>query len=313
MYLRNTCITQCKGSALIIVLWISFVLFLAAVFVIKSSREMIFSSEITMDKLQAQLDAESVVEIIKFYGSTGRFSFNYIQNPYLKKEDVPNKIYIDGREIKLPLGKIKMYDTGGLMNVWYLNPEYVKRFLEAGGVNYKVAAIIKNSILDWYDSDDLSRLNGAEEYYYQFEAGAKYKPRNSPAVQSTDELHLIRGLTDEKNWQKIKNYLYLAPHSNLNINAMDKLMLQAVFGLTKDETANIIFLRKTKGFITLHDIGRLTGRNMDLYFDTVSNFPSLVIKLNVESKYKEAREVLTALIDFKADIKMPYKVLEFNY
>lgn len=54
---------------------------------------------------------------------------------------------------------------------------------------------VANAIVDWVDTDDTERANGAESTYYQSLANG-YKTKNGP-LNSLDELLLVRGVTPE--------------------------------------------------------------------------------------------------------------------
>jgi len=58
------------------------------------------------------------------------------------------------------------------------------------------AEIMTDSLLDWRDTDDLHRLNGAEKDYYQPRG---YSPRNGP-LEDLSEITLIRGFDPYRFW-----------------------------------------------------------------------------------------------------------------
>ena len=118
------------------------------------------------------------------------------------------------------------------------------------GIPKENADIIVDSILDWKDEDDLHRLNGAENEYY--EALPKpYKAKNGP-FDSVEELLLVRGVTQEILYgSKERRGLveFLTVHSKtgkINLKYAPKELLIAVPGMTEDNVENIMNERKLK-------------------------------------------------------------------
>jgi len=115
----------------------------------------------------------------------------------------------------IPLGhgyfSYRLEDEDGKFNVNSLasggrirqdNVERFRNLLIATGVEAgETADIIVDSIVDWLDADDLHRLNGAEDEYYEAnyeEQGqiAPYHPKNG-RFDTLEELLLVRGMTPE--------------------------------------------------------------------------------------------------------------------
>lgn len=82
------------------------------------------------------------------------------------------------------------------------NVEFFRKLLIATGVEDGLEAdTIVDSVLDWLDADDLHRLNGAEDDWYEDnyqEQGMShpYKAKNGP-FDTIEELLLVRGITPE--------------------------------------------------------------------------------------------------------------------
>lgn len=118
------------------------------------------------------------------------------------------------------------------------------------GILKENADTIVDSILDWKDEDDLHRLNGAENEYY--EALPKpYKAKNGP-FDSVEELILVRGVTrDILYGSKERHGLveFLTVHSKtgkINLKYAPKELLMAVPGMTDDTVEDIMNERKLK-------------------------------------------------------------------
>ena len=75
-------------------------------------------------------------------------------------------------------------------------PDRVDRLLTAVGLDKQARDIINDSLQDWKDADDLSRINGAESEDFYLKLAVPYRARNG-ALQDAAELLQIRGVTRE--------------------------------------------------------------------------------------------------------------------
>ncbi len=297
-----------SGAALIIVLVISIISMSIALFTIGVSRNILFSSNMLMDKLYAKIGAESEIAKLKFYISTGQFHPTSVTNP-AHIPDFPPILYINGT--KQNLGKyaqIKLMDTGGLLDVWVSNAGRIERLLENEGVAASKAEIIRDSISDWYDKDNLKHLNGAEDYYYH-SRGDSYGPRNFAGIQSIDELHLIRGL-DNKTFSKIKPYLTLSPKWMMNINTMDAQLLSSAFNIPLNLAENLVKLRKLRGYISTLDIEQIAG--IKIASELYSSFPTFILDVKLNFRHDTAMENPSLEISFRPNETTPYRILKWK-
>ena len=296
-----------NGSAIIIVLIVSIIAMGLTLFAIGVSKRIVQSSDMLMDKLNAEFGVESAVEKLKFYVSTGKFSPLYVEN---KIAGLPDRIYVDGRKLKIDsYTTITVQDSGGLINVWSFNTKLLNSLLRNDNISRAHIAIIDNSIEDWYDKDDLQRVNGAEDWYYKG-AGCKYTPRNFSMVQSIYEWHDIRGLMDNKTFNFIKKYLILSPKWHININAMSKTMLSAAFNIPLPAAKAIVAYRNQKNGLTAYDLQRLLGVSIDS--EQYRAFPTFVLDIEVQSKFNEAMENVSSQIQFIQNRKSPYRILKWQ-
>ena len=101
--------------------------------------------------------------------------------------------------------------------------------------------------IDWYDRDDLKHLNGAESFYYRFVLGARFKPRNSSAIQSIYEWKLIKGI--QKVFPIIKPYLCISPYWKPNLNTMDTYVIASFLDIPIEYAQQLKKVRDEKGEI----------------------------------------------------------------
>ena len=102
---------------------------------------------------------------------------------------------LDGRSREVQLGDthitIRLFDERGKVPLNHIDEPEVTRMLEVVGLEGAQLAIARDSLLDWIDSDDEPRANGAEAPDYARQGIA---PRNSNLL-SIDELARIRGFS----------------------------------------------------------------------------------------------------------------------
>lgn len=299
--------TNSKGSAIIISLIISVVAMLIASFIILASKNLIASSDLLFDKLKAKFGAESLLEKIKFYVSTGEFKKFYIENPVVKT--LPKNVFLDGRKQKVDKNAIIVIkDAGSMLNIWAINPKILYNLVTILRENKQKASIIEDSLMDWIDRDNLVRLNGAEREYY-IGRGYRYPPRNSPNLQSIFELSLIRGM-DSKTFSLLKNYLVLSPKWLINLNTVDEKMLEAILGISPSLAKSLIKIREEKGGLTLDDIEKTTGITLDpSYYET---FPTFTLDIKLTFRFNKAVERKGCVISFYPDNSSPYRVLRWE-
>ncbi len=106
---------------------------------------------------------------------------------------VPRSFNISGCDVT-----VTVEDEAEKLNINTASDEDILSMLKGSGMDEDLALTITDSILDWRDSDDLRRVNGAEEDYYE-SLDIPYKPTNGP-FRSIFELLLVRGVTDEIFW-----------------------------------------------------------------------------------------------------------------
>lgn len=114
----------------------------------------------------------------------------------------------------------------------------LKIFLEYMEVEIDDQSIIIDSLYDWRDSDDLHRLNGAEQEYYQA-LDDPYIPRNGK-IQDPAEFFLIHGT--DKLAKKFKASDAFTVHNTsrkINFNSLTPFMLD--FLVEGDEEKKIAY------------------------------------------------------------------------
>ena len=247
------------------------------------------------------------MEKIEFYASTGKFSPFYIDNNNIP--GLPKKLYIDGRKLKIGNCTISIQGTGGLINVWYLNTKTLQNLLLLDNLSESKVDTIISSLQDWYDKDNFPRPNGAEsEYYKQY--GFAYTPRNFEGVQSIYEWKDIRGLTNKKTFNRIKNFLTLSPAWHPNINTMSVKILSAFLNIPQETAQSLINYKNYNGYITSYDLKKLLGIDLG-FLGMYDTYPTFVLDIKIEFKFNNAVDRLFAEISFIPTNKKPFTIIKW--
>ncbi len=99
---------------------------------------------------------------------------------------------------------IRIVGENGLIDINRTNRELLRRVLEAIGVVDEAAETLLDRIEDFRDSDDLKRMNGAEDKDYEQE-GLQYGAKDA-GLQRIEELQQVLGMTPDI-YQLLSRYL----------------------------------------------------------------------------------------------------------
>ena len=256
-----------KGIAIIMVLWVITILMALVIsfsFLIRTeAHSTIFFKEGVQKKFIAEAAMErAILEL--YHRQTYREQTVVVEgNEVVRIDGRPYTGQIETGRYTFRLlsesGKIdinKMTDLTGIV---------LKNLLLSMDVREDKADIIVDSILDWMDSDNLRRLNGAEDEYY-LSLQVPYRAKNAP-FDTLEELLLVKGVTPDilfgnKERKGIIHYLTIyGTSSKININAAPKEVLAALPGLTGDAAKRIVDQRETAEFKSVSDIQAITGLN----------------------------------------------------
>ncbi|MBI5026775.1 MAG: general secretion pathway protein GspK [Nitrospirae bacterium] len=175
-------------------------------------------------------------------------------------------------------------DEDRKINLNSATPEQLRYILRYSGVEGTELDTIIDSIFDWRDADNLHRLNGAEEDYYQ-SLPKPYSCKDGP-FDTVKELLLVKGITPEilygsKNieskYKGIAQYLTAKSSHMININTADRVVLEAKFG---PAVAENIIMQRSAGPILNPMAG---GIVRSTYFTVISTGSSNKIKRAIKA------------------------------
>jgi len=124
-------------------------------------------------------------------------------------------------------------------------------------------------LLDWLDRDDVKRMEGAENFYYQG-LETPYRCGNGPFV-SPGQLTLVKGLGNvslsvESPQERLHDYLTIYSTGKININTAPIPVLQSLHpGIDKGIAENIVEYRKETNFRTIQEILKVPGFTPELF------------------------------------------------
>lgn len=267
---RDRCNT---GSALVVVLW---VVGLLSIFVLAFAFDMHIEARITSTwrrKLQAEYLARSGLEFARMVMSDADDPALQNTDPLLYIADGEDEaaraaalaIHNGGSaEITRDLGKgeftVKITPENSKIDLIKLindlnqpDPEVpaslsayerLASLFDRAGIPWEMRDILVDSLLDWVDQDELSRLNGAESDFYE-RLDPPYKSKNR-MIDTVDELALIRGFdelvpeTEQTVYDVVADYFTTYGDGKLNINGADLDTIIAYFGVDEQLAQQII-------------------------------------------------------------------------
>ncbi|MDQ1333063.1 MAG: Type secretion system protein [Thermodesulfobacteriota bacterium] len=180
--------------------------------------------------------------------------------------------------------EVKIGNEVGKININQANEGLLKIMVDAFDLEDQQKVIIVDSILDWRDKDNLHRLNGAENEYYN-SLPEPYECKNGD-FDSEEELLLVRGVTPEMYYGGLQDMVtvFLDKRAirkstgdilqgrsgyvfgnRICINAASEKMLRALPSMTDELVQKIINYRKEKDFKLLDELSPVVGP--DVYKD----------------------------------------------
>jgi len=269
-------------------------------------REYIKSAQAFQQKTEAMLKARSVYDTLIYFMLNGNFTAKEIILPQIERLPEIKSIPLDGGEVSfLEDLAVKAQDANGMLSVTTIKTLPLKRLLTYFGVDSQNADIFIDSILDWIDQDDLTRINGAEKQWYSSQ-GFNYEPRNYQ-IQNKEELKLIRGLSPEI-YSKIEPYITILPATGFNPNTASDPVLISYLDIGNDTLNVLKEYMKTKPVTSDSELYSLTGRRIvqeeGLYF-----FPSSFLEITVQAGKPKPFYTIKAGIDLRENIYYPYSII----
>ena len=181
-------------------------------------------------------------------------------------------------------GKLNLNDLSRAMEPT-LRTETILRFKRLC-VRIHVTPELIDAIVDWVDADDVPEKYGAERRYYE-SLNPPYQPANT-ALQTLDELHLVKGMTPEIV-ERLARYVTVYPavaDGWVNINTADPLIIEVLS--PRITPALALTVTQARPFRTMQDVDRVVE------FAPVAKELQLTGAYTLESDYFTVRTSVTA-------------------
>jgi general secretion pathway protein K len=185
----STGISNQRGVALLVVLWIFIFLFVVAFDFSAAVRDEASAAHRYGDETQGYYLALAGFE---------RALFDFLQQAPSgrgQQSQAPADLFA-GTWTDGPPGsgyRFRLIDEGGKININRIDENMLRSIFTNLGIEEPRRTILVDSIMDWRDPDDLHRINGAESDYYQ-SLPAPYSAKNGP-FDTVEDLLWVRGVT----------------------------------------------------------------------------------------------------------------------
>lgn len=246
---------------------------------------------------------------------------------------LPEEWRTDGRSYSVPFrfgeAEVRVRSEAGRVNLNrasdLLLRKVIKYFVELG----EKRDILVDSIQDWRDKDDLHRLNGAENDYYQ-SLPEPYNCKNGD-FDTLEELLLVRGVTPELFYGKktrgqegeqetppfgLKDvFTVFSSIDKVDVNMASAEVLMVLLGISSDMAKRVIEVREKKEFASLAElvqrVPEITPYVQDikgfLLFKT--NMPYYTITAWGKTKEGESRRGLECVVKIDQREENGHKIL----
>ncbi len=328
-----------RGVALIMVLWVITIL---SVLVLEFSYAMRTEVKITrnhQDDLRLYAMAQggverSVAELV--YRQDAKIQ-EYRKRLSPDESSVEKREWTtDGREYPLKFEKgqctVRIFAEAGKLNINFVAENLLRKIISNLGLEGESRDIVVDSILDWRDPDDLTRINGAENGYYQG-LSTPYNCRNGN-LDSIEELLLIRGVTAELFYGKKKApeegeatppvtglkdiFTIYSSEQKIDINSATLPVLRVVLGIPPATARALIKTREWKAFEGQEDLLARVPELASIYGEIGPwlQFKGTTPYYTVESRAsdadaQEAPRGLKAILKIDAKEEKGYKVIQW--
>lgn len=217
IWLPGECLRRSRGIALVSVLWVIALLTVVASGLSASVRSELQVVRNTAASMQARYATESGVELAAMN----------LMYPQSVRWPADGSI----RDVDIGTAKLRIatWDETGKVDLNHAPANLLANLLVTTGVDSGEADLLVDAILDWRDTDDFRRLNGAEGTDYRV-AGLDHEPRDAP-FETVDELRFVLGMTEEIYAAIEPALTVYSGRSGVNASVASQQVSQALQGL----------------------------------------------------------------------------------
>ena len=264
-----------KGVALIMVLWVMVILSVLALEFSFAMRTEITITKNYKEDLQRYAMAEggvqrAITELIYKHNARLQQMMKTLSLEEISPEQ--REWMADGRSYTLPFDQgsceVRMMGEAGKININTVSEFFLRKIIGHLGLEGEARDVVVDSILDWRDSNDFYRANGAENDYY-LSLKEPYYCKNGN-LDSIEELLLIRGVTPDLYHGKkgpsegeeesvgrigLKDIFSIySPGEQVDINSATALVMNMVLGIPREVSQQMVAAREEKSFANQQDL-----------------------------------------------------------
>ena len=232
--------------------------------------------------------------------------------------------------------RVSIENESGKININMADQGLLKMMLKGFDLEESEKDVIADSILDWRDKNNLHRLNGAEDDYYN-SLPEPYECKDDD-FDAPEELLLVRGVTPEIFYGGLKEMVTVykddeptpakrqtsktkarrrkktkAGFNKISINAASPQVLRSLPGMTDDLVEEIVEYRKEKDFKSLTELLPILGSEVYgsvLPFLTLKMQPYYTIKSMGMVEDSKTRQGIMAMIKIDRKAGKGYRIIE---
>jgi general secretion pathway protein K len=294
-----------KGSATLLTLFLAAVIITVGIAFNWLVKEHMKASEALKIKSESILKARSAYDTLIYLLLSGSLSRREVRVDASEEISPLTRIPVDGQKVSLaPDVSIQVQDSNGKLSLATVDRTAMERLIRTIG-GREVSSSILDSYLDWVDEDTLSRLNGAEEFYYR---GQGLPPPRNYAIQFKDELQWVKGM-DGELYGKLEPYFTILPATGFNPNTAADPVLKAYLNIDEES------LKPLKEYLSRGNVGSdvqlfaLTGRRISSGAEFGHFYPSMYFEIKVSVGEPKNIYTIQAGLDVRQKARTPYEVL----
>ena len=218
-------------------------------------------------------------------------------------------------QVEIPPGlnvSIKIEDESAKISLRQVDQLKLNILFEELQIPLSDAEILTDSLLDWIDEDDLTRLNGAEKEFYK-SAEAPYEPANDH-IRSWEEFRLIRDFSEfffdengfpNSTFKQFQSVISLYHDGPTNLNSANGLVLSVISRVDAYDTTGLFdYLTGDDGERGTSDDRLIDSRNHPFFPSGapsrggMADLQSQVLKVSVTVERGEVCFLTTAVVSW---------------
>jgi general secretion pathway protein K len=294
------------GSATILIMLIAAVIVTVGLGFNWLVREHIRASEGLKNKVEAILKARSAFETVTYLILFGQFSQKEViivgGTDITELKTLP----LNGQAIPLSEDvQVQIQDSNGMISLVSLRTGAMERLIKKTA-NLENAVGPLNCLLDWIDTDDLTRIDGAESSYYR-DQGLPYVARNY-ALQYKEEVGFIKGF-ENGLYGKIEPYLTMLLSTGFNPNTASDMVLMAYLDINEESLKTLKEFMSPRAIYSNAELFALTGRSLP---GEDNFYPSPYMEVTVRAGAPKAIYSIRAGINVTQNTYSPYSVIYWS-